>query len=83
MNDMQLMVNNSKLFNGPASPVTSTANKLFMKLKANLDFEKKQHATDQDPISILENAIKKKFYFYYYYLYYHYLLLFCSMHYYS
>jgi hypothetical protein len=61
MNDMNLMAQNSQLFNGPSNQLTKNAFFLVEKLRENLDHDRNFFGAQKDTLRILEDAIKKKF----------------------
>ena len=59
--DVQLMIDNSRAFNGADSPFTKNAMKIYNVLLTALTHERKHFGIERDTIHILEEAIKKKY----------------------
>ena len=70
IDDVQLLLNNARSFNGDTCELSSCAEKLVSQLINALNHEKTHFGIQGDVINVLEEAIKKKYVLFYLFLFY-------------
>ena len=61
MNDIELMLNNSRIFNGLNSPLTKKAEAIQKTIASLLELDRTTLGMDHCPLNYLEDCIRKKF----------------------